>query len=79
MAEETLQPQLGERIARRRGELGLTQKELAERVGVQRLAIINIESGKAEPGFLRIRSLAEALGVTVDELTAPSKEDGDAA
>lgn len=52
---------IGRKIQARRLELGLTQKRLAELVGVKRLSIINIEKGKFEPSKDRLFRLCKAL------------------
>lgn len=40
---------LGEHFARRRHELGLTQEEAGERLGVSAWTVLNWEKGKTEP------------------------------
>ena len=47
---------------------GLTQKEVAERVGVAKSTYSLYESGKRAPVVKGIKQLAKALGVTADEL-----------
>jgi putative transcriptional regulator len=63
---------MAERLANnlkgRRGELGLTQAELAERVGVTRKTINTVENGVFTPSTLLALKLAEALSVPVEEL-----------
>ncbi len=55
----------GERIKQRREELGLTQTELAERMGYKsRAAICTVEKGKEDLTTTRIRKFAEALQTT---------------
>ena len=54
----------GRRLAERRVALGLTQEELARRMGVSRASLVSWESGKFEPGLVRIRRLAHEIGVT---------------
>lgn len=49
-------------------ECGLSQGDLAERIGVQNYTIGNWERGRAEPSAELIVKLADALGVTADEL-----------
>jgi transcriptional regulator with XRE-family HTH domain len=62
---------LGAYVARRREQLGLTQQELAERVGVRRDTIAQIETRTKLPGADVRRRLAAALGVRhVDLLIA---------
>jgi transcriptional regulator with XRE-family HTH domain len=48
------------REARRRA--GLTQRELAERVGTTQSAIARLERGSTEPSYERVRRLVEACG-----------------
>ncbi len=49
-------------------ERGLSQGDLAERIGVQNYTIGNWERDRAEPSVEQIVKLADALGVTADEL-----------
>jgi putative transcriptional regulator len=46
----------------------LTQAELAELAGITRVSVNAIEGGRMVPSVLLALKLAEALGVTVDEL-----------
>lgn len=48
-------------VIRRRGELGLTQAELAERMGTSHSAISRIESGHHRTSVETLRRLAAAL------------------
>ena len=59
---------LSNRIKEKRGELGLTQAELAERVGVTRKTVNTVENGVFVPSALLALKLAEALSVPVEEL-----------
>lgn len=60
---------LGERVRRRRKELGLTAKELARLVGVSASYISQLEHGKQDrPSLDVLGTLASALGVAVAEL-----------
>lgn len=45
----------------RRGELGLTQEELADRVGTSSTAISRIESGQHKTSVTTLQRLADAL------------------
>lgn len=55
----------GERIKKRREELGLTQTDLAERMGYKsRAAICTVEKDKEDLTTTRIRRFAEALQTT---------------
>ena len=59
---------LGNRLKEMRAELGLTQAELAERVGVTRKTVNTVENGVFTPSALLALKLAEALGVPVETL-----------
>ena len=51
-----------------RKQCGMTQGELAKLAGINRITIIKYESGKVDPTIESATKLANALGVTVDEL-----------
>ena len=55
-------------LKERRTELGLTQAELAERVGVTRKTVNTVENGVFTPSALLAIKLAEALSVPVEQL-----------
>lgn len=47
---------------------GLTQQRLAERSGVNRVQIADIEAGRKTGSVETVKKLATALGVTLDDL-----------
>ena len=47
---------------------GLTQQQLADKIGVKRTALTNWETSVSTPPTKYLLSLSEALGCTVDEL-----------
>ncbi len=59
---------LGQRIAQYRKALGLSQEALAELVGVSRQAVSTWELDEAQPDAVQIVLLAQALGVSTDQL-----------
>lgn len=59
---------LGNRIKERRGELGLTQADVAELVGVTRKTVNTVENGVFTPSALLAIKLAAALNVPVETL-----------
>ncbi len=59
---------LGGRIARLRKEKGMTQLELADRMGVTDKAVSKWERDVSCPDIASMPRLAEVLGATVDEL-----------
>lgn len=51
-----------EQVIRKRLEKGLTQKELAEKIGTKQSAIARLESGNANPSIAFLGKVAKALG-----------------
>jgi transcriptional regulator with XRE-family HTH domain len=49
----------------------LTQQQLAERAGVNRVTIARLEGGQDDPFPTTVRKLADALGVVPEELMEP--------
>lgn len=61
-------PKLGNSLKAARTALGLTQADLAERVGVSRKTINTVENGVFVPSTVLALRLAKALGVSVETL-----------
>ena len=59
---------LGRRIAEHRAKLGWTQQELADRVGISRVAVSHLEAGMSDPGERTIALLAGVFKVDPHEL-----------
>ena len=59
---------LANRLKDRRTELGLTQAELAERVGVTRKTVNTVENNVFTPSATLAIKLARALDMTVEQL-----------
>lgn len=55
------EPNFGLALRRMRLHAGLSQRELAERIGSTQSAIARMEKGEAEPKFCTLEKLAEAL------------------
>ncbi|MBO5783668.1 MAG: helix-turn-helix transcriptional regulator [Clostridia bacterium] len=62
---------IGKFIATRRAQLGLTQSALAEQLHITDKAVSRWERGLGLPDVGNLPALAEALGVSVDELLSP--------
>ena len=58
---------LGIYIKSRRKNIGLTQVELAEKVGLTPLTIRRYESGEREPSFSVFVKLCEVLGMRIED------------
>lgn len=60
---------MGEKIRNRRTELGMTQTELAEKVGISRVRLSDIERGVRE--VIKVSTLvafSTVLNISIDEL-----------
>ena len=60
-------------IRDRRLEIGLSQEELAQKMGVNQTAISQWERGVALPSCEKLPDLSKALRCTIDELFVPSQ------
>jgi transcriptional regulator with XRE-family HTH domain len=58
--------ELGERIAAWRKAKGLTQREVAETVGVTPAAIYQWEDGTTKPGLSHLENFVQLLGITME-------------
>lgn len=72
---EELAEIIGKRIKIKREELRITQKSLAERVGVTPSAINQFEKGEKKPSSFLLTGIAEELGVSTDYLLGASQEE----
>lgn len=61
---------LGRRIADHRAKLGWTQQDLADRVGISRVAVSHAESGMSDPSERTVALLAGVFKVDPYELVA---------
>jgi len=59
---------IGDRLRNLRAEYNLTQRELADALGVCHTYISKIERGKAQPGAKFIRGCARVFGLRADDL-----------
>ena len=61
---------IGKNISDHRKRKKLTQKELAEKAGIDLFTLSKIETGKTtNPSIETMNRVADALGVSIDELT----------
>lgn len=59
---------MGKKLRAARLSAGLTQTELAEKVGCHQKDVSRWEAGQHAPGARTLKKLAVALGCSVDEL-----------
>ncbi len=74
---EPIATRLSRNISSRRRELGLTQAQLAERLGVDTETLSRFERGKHLPSLVTLERLAGLLLTTVAELLAEDKQKAD--
>ena len=67
--------ELGNKIAKKRKELGLTQIEFAERLCVTRQTVSRWEAGSVMPDIEKISDIASILGVSCDYLLKDEVKD----
>ena len=68
LADKEQREQFGARVKMMRTLLGMTQPQLAEKLGVTTQAVSIYETGRREPGFRNLIGLSKALGVSIDWL-----------
>lgn len=59
---------VGRNIYSKRKRLGLTQEELAERIGIGQQSLSRMEKGRIAPKFERLQIIADTLGCPVADL-----------
>ena len=60
---------LGEAVRQLRREAGMSQRDLAQRVGISASWISRIESGQYDPSWGNMRRVAEGLGISLETLS----------
>ncbi len=68
LSDEILKPVFAAQIRTLRRQANLSQKELAEMVSCDRKTINRIECGQRLPDAVLLYALADALGVSADDL-----------
>lgn len=51
----------------------LTQKELAEILGISNATVVNWEKGNTEPNITQLRKISELSGIPMDFIFVPEK------
>ena len=60
--------EVSSRIKEVRKKRKLKQEDVAEKLGISKFDYIDVENGSAEPGLAQLKTIAELLEVTLDEL-----------
>jgi transcriptional regulator with XRE-family HTH domain len=68
MSDSEFLTRIGARVRALRATSGLTQRAVAERTGLSRASIANVEAGRQNLRLRQLGALAAALGVQVDRL-----------
>ena len=75
MRYETARIRLSRNLVRLRGELDISQEELADRAGLHRTYVGHLEQRKRNPSLENVERLALTLNVDVLDLLAPTQAD----
>ena len=70
-------PTIGMRIQQAREELGITQQELAAKLGCTQAALSNYELGKRRLYLANLERIASALGKSLSYFTEPAADEDD--
>jgi transcriptional regulator with XRE-family HTH domain len=73
--QQEIEVQVRRRLRDRRAELGWSIDDLAERSLINASTISRIETGRRRPGLNHLVPLANALGLSLDELVTPTAGD----
>jgi transcriptional regulator with XRE-family HTH domain len=73
-ADQKILGSLGLALRRRRVELGLSQEQFAEKVGLHRTYVGSVERGERNLSFANLVRVAKALGLRASELLALTEE-----
>lgn len=74
---ESLEIETGYQIARLRIQRGLTQSQLAEKVGTSQSSIARLENGSSDPSLCYLRRVAAVLDVRIELRIVSLKEKRD--
>lgn len=63
---------LGARVKQNRKQASLSQAELAERIGLTRASVANLEAGRQRPSTHQAAMIADILNVPIERLLPPA-------
>lgn len=67
---------IGTRLREERDRVGISQRELARRIGLSASMISQIESGQSKPSVSTLYAIVTELGVSVDDIFRGHEDDG---
>lgn len=76
LTEEQSEENIGKRIRDARKAAGMTQAELADKLGISYQGITQWENGLRNPKYESLCKIADAIGITVGELMGRPEESG---
>lgn len=68
----SIENKLGDKIKKMRKSLGLTQEQLAEKIGIDDKHLSKIENNKHQPAYATLCKISQVLGNIEDESEKPS-------
>lgn len=68
---------LARNLKRAREQSGLSQQELADRAGLDRTYLSNLERGIGNPSLIKMASLSTALSMSVSHMLTPDEDRND--
>jgi len=68
-ADDAQRQRLGERLKEARKYLGLTQEDVAQAIGIQRTALVDVEAGQRRLEAIELANLAKLYGQPVGHFT----------
>lgn len=71
---EPARVRLSRNLVRVRGELGISQEELADRAGLHRTYVGHLEQRKRNPSLENVERIALTLKVDILDLLAPTQD-----
>ena len=66
---------VGDKISSIRKELGMTQQELADRIGLNRPSLVKIENSQRAISLDEGEAISKALGISLETLLSDEKEE----
>ncbi|KUO75221.1 MAG: hypothetical protein APF77_11335 [Clostridia bacterium BRH_c25] len=66
---------IGDKISSIRKDLGMTQQELADKIGMSRPSLVKIENSQRAISLDEGKAISKAIGISLETLLAEAKEE----